>query len=181
MGPRGEPSPLFKPRALRRSAAAGFAGLALALLSTPAAQATEPLVVDPSLAVVQAEPGQPIAVTPEGLDANLRKAVLLAMPLAFGPAGNAVEQFDRQSPIPLGTAEIGTNTFTGSEIAEAAESRVSQVGLPADKVDDVQYHFKNLVGLLNSVIVKVPEPAPSEPSVITENFFKPLPLTYSVF
>ncbi|MFC7342643.1 hypothetical protein [Saccharopolyspora griseoalba] len=163
MGPRGKPNPLFKPRALRRSAAAGFAGLALALLGAPSAHAAEPLVVGTSLAVVEAEPGQQVVVAPETMDLKLREAVLLAMPLAFGPADDAVEQFDQQSPIPLGTAEVGTTTYSGSQIADAAAPRLEQIGLPADKLDAVRFHFDNLVGLANSVTVKVPEPEPSEP------------------
>lgn len=163
MGMRGRANPLFKPSALRRTATTGFAGLALALLSAPTANAAEPLVVGTSLAIVEAEPGQPVAVEPKTMDLKLREAALLAMPLNLGTANEAVERFEQQSPITVGTAEVGSTTFSGADIAEAAAPRLERIGLPADKVDDVRFHFNNLVSLGNSVTVNVPEPEPAEP------------------
>lgn len=163
MGMRGKANPLFKPSALRRTATTGLAGLALALLSAPPASAAEPLVVSTSLAIVEAEPGQPVAVETKTMDFKLRKAALLAMPLQLGTANEAVERFEQQSPIQLGTVDVGSTTFSGGDIAEAAAPRLERIGLPADKVDDVRFHFNNLVSLGNSVTVNVPEPDPAEP------------------
>ncbi|MEB3371160.1 hypothetical protein [Saccharopolyspora mangrovi] len=166
MGARGNPNPLIKPGALRRTASAGAAGLAIlagSCLGMGTAGAAEPLVIDKPIAIVSGEAGQPISVLPKTLDFKLNQAVLLAMPLAFGPASQASEEFVAGSPIPLGTAEPGTNSFSGREIAQAATPRLSSLGLPEDKVEAVRFHFTNLVSLGNSVTVNTPEPEEEQP------------------
>jgi outer membrane biosynthesis protein TonB len=166
MGTWGNPNPLIKPNALRRTVSAGAAGLVIlagSCLGLGTAAAAEPLVVDQPIAIVSGEVGQPISVLPKTLDFKLNQAVLLAMPLAFGPASDASEQFASGSPIALGTAEPGANSFSGREIAKAATPRLSQLGLPEDKVEAVRFHFTNLVSLGNSITVNVPEPEEEEP------------------
>lgn len=165
MGARGNPNPLIKPSALRRTVSAGAAGLAIlagSCLGMGTAAAAEPLVVDHPIAIVSGEVGQPISVLPKTLDFKVNQAVLLAMPLAFGPASDAAEQFAATGPIALGTAEPGTNSFSGREIAKAATSRLSSLGLPDDKVESVRFHFTNLVSLGNSLTVNAPEPDEEE-------------------
>jgi hypothetical protein len=166
MGTWGNPNPLIKPNALRRTVSAGAAGLVIlagSCLGLGTAAAAEPLVVDQPIAIVSGEVGQPISVLPKTLDFKLNQAVLLAMPLAFGPASDASEQFASGSPIALGTAEPGANSFSGREIAKAATPRLSQLGLPEDKVEAVRFHFTNLVSLGNSITVNVPEPEEEPP------------------
>ncbi|MDA3630344.1 hypothetical protein OU415_33300 [Saccharopolyspora sp. WRP15-2] len=170
MGARGRPNPLMKPKVRNRGLSAGIVGLALTastFLGAGTAQAADTLVVDKALAVVDAEAGQPIAVAPSTLDFKVREAVLLAMPLAFGPAKDASERFAALSPIPIGTASEGSTFYSGKDIAEAAGSQLSEIGLPADKVDSVRTHFTNLVSIGNAVTVRVPkheEPPPPPPS-----------------
>ncbi|TDD10727.1 hypothetical protein E1181_01555 [Saccharopolyspora terrae] len=166
MGTWGNPNPLIKPNALRRTVSAGAAGLVIlagSCLGLGTAAAAEPLVVDQPIAIVSGEVGQPISVLPKTLDFKLNQAVLLAMPLAFGPASDASEQFASGSPIALGTAEPGANSFSGREIAKAATPRLSQLGLPEDKVEAVRFHFTNLVSLGNSITVNAPEPEEEPP------------------
>ncbi|MEV4728602.1 hypothetical protein [Saccharopolyspora sp. NPDC049426] len=166
MGTWGNPNPLIKPNALRRTVSAGAAGLVLlagSCLGAGTAAAAEPLVVDQPIAIVSGEIGQPISVLPKTLDFKLNQAVLLAMPLAFGPASDASEQFASGSPIALGTAEPGANSYSGREIAQAATPRLSELGLPEDKVEAVRFHFTNLVSLGNSITVNVPEPEEEPP------------------
>lgn len=166
MGTWGNPNPLIKPNALRRTVAAGAAGLVIlagSCLGMGTAGAAEPLVVDQPIAIVSGEIGQPISVLPKTLDFKLNQAVLLAMPLAFGPASDASAQFASGSAIPLGTAEPGANSFSGREIAKAATPRLSELGLPEDKVEAVRFHFTNLVSLGNSITVNVPEPEEEPP------------------
>ncbi|TDD81578.1 hypothetical protein E1202_28860 [Saccharopolyspora karakumensis] len=166
MGTWGNPNPLIKPNALRRTVSAGAAGLMIlagSCLGIGTAAAAEPLVVDQPIAIVSGEVGQPISVLPKTLDFKLNQAVLLAMPLAFGPASDASEQFASGSPIALGTAEPGANSFSGREIAKAATPRLSRLGLPEDKVEAVRFHFTNLVSLGNSITVNVPEPEEEPP------------------
>lgn len=167
MGARGNPNPLIKPSALRRTVSAGAAGLAIfagSCLGMGTAAASEPLVVDHPIAIVSGEAGQPISVLPTTLDFKVNEAVLLAMPLAFGPASDAADQFAASGPVGLGTAEPGTNSFSGREIAKAATSRLSSIGLPEDKVEAVRFHFTNLVSIGNSLTVNVPEPDEQEPA-----------------
>ncbi|TWF94699.1 hypothetical protein [Saccharopolyspora dendranthemae] len=167
MGARGNPNPLIKPSALRRTVSAGVAGLAIfagSCLGMGTAAASEPLVVDHPIAIVSGEVGQQISVLPKTLDFKVNQAVLLAMPLAFGPASDAAEQFAASGPIALGTAEPGANSFSGREIAKAATSRLSSLGLPEDKVESVRFHFTNLVSLGNSLTVNAPEPDEEEPA-----------------
>ncbi|SFS86275.1 hypothetical protein [Saccharopolyspora flava] len=166
MGTWGNPNPLIKPNALRRTVAAGAAGVAIlagTCLGAGTASAAEPLVVDHSIAIVSGEPGQQISVLPKTLDFKLNQAVLLAMPLAFGAANDASSTFAAGSPIELGVAEPGTNSFSGREIAQAATPRLSSLGLPEDKLEAVRFHFTNLVSLGNSVTVNTPEPEEEPP------------------
>lgn len=157
---RTRPNPLA-----RRAVSTGAAGLALAaaaLFGAGVAHA-DTLVVDNPLAVVDAAPGQQIAVSPGTLDFKVREAVLLAMPLAFGPAKDAAERFAELPPIPIGTAEEGRTFYSGHDIAEAARSRLAQIGLPANKVDAVTWHFTNLVSLGNALTVHAERAAPTPP------------------
>ncbi|RRO13656.1 hypothetical protein EIL87_21925 [Saccharopolyspora rhizosphaerae] len=171
MGARGNPNPLIKPGALRRTVSAGAAGLAVlagSCFGAGAAGAAEPLVVDQPIVIVSGDAGQPVAVLPGTLDFKLNQAVLLAMPLAFGPATQASEEFAAGSPITLGVAEPGTNSFSGREIAQAATPRLTSLGLPEDKVEAVRFHFTNLVSLGNSVTVNTPEPEEEQPPPSSE-------------
>ncbi|MDI2031246.1 hypothetical protein QFW96_21640 [Saccharopolyspora sp. TS4A08] len=166
MGTWGNPNPLIKPNALRRTVAAGAAGVAMlagTCLGAGTASAAEPLVVDHSIAIVSGEAGQQISVLPKTLDFKLNQAVLLAMPLAFGLANDASSSFAAGDPIPLGVAEPGTNSFSGREIAQAATPRLSSLGLPEDKLEAVRFHFTNLVSLGNSITVNTPEPEEEPP------------------
>ena len=140
--------------------AVGMAVTASTLLGAGTASAAERLVVDQPLTSLEAEPGQQVAVEPSTMDSKVREAVLLAMPLDFDTASSATEQFRERSPIVLGTASEGTNSFSGSEIAQAAAPELSGIGLPDDKVDDVTKHFQRLVKLGNRVTVRVKEAAP---------------------
>ncbi|MBE9374697.1 hypothetical protein IQ251_09580 [Saccharopolyspora sp. HNM0983] len=165
---RGRPHPLIKPAV--RVTGTGLAGLVLAAgaaagagtASAESASAAEPVVVDSALAVVDAQPGQQVVLDPAVMDFKVRQAVLLAMPLAFGPADEATEQFRELDPIPLGTAEEGSNFYSGADIADAAESELAAIGLPEDKVEDVSSHFRNLVSIGNGVTVRAEVPEEDE-------------------
>lgn len=122
----------------------------------------EPLVVDRSLAVVDATVGQPVAVDPATMDFKVREAVLLAIPLAFDQADTASSRFAELEPISLDRAQEGSTFYSGSEIAEAAEPHLDEIGLPDDKVEDVRWHFNNLVGGGNGVTVRGEQPTESE-------------------
>ncbi|CAM06508.1 hypothetical protein A8924_0337 [Saccharopolyspora erythraea NRRL 2338] len=158
----GRPNPLV--RRARRGAAAGLVGLAITastFLGAGTAAAADTLVVDRSLAVVDAVVGQSVALSPSTMDLKVREAVLLAMPLDFGAAADAVERFRELPPIPLGTAGEGRTFYSGGDIARAAKPRIAQLGLPEDKVDAVSWHFGNLVSIGNAVTVNAE--APEEP------------------
>ncbi|MFD0491896.1 hypothetical protein ACFQ0O_37940 [Saccharopolyspora spinosporotrichia] len=151
-------------RRARRGAAAGLVGLAITastFLGAGTAAAADTLVVDRSLAVVDAVVGQSVALSPSTMDLKVREAVLLAMPLDFGAAADAVERFRELPPIPLGTAGEGRTFYSGGDIARAAKPRIAQLGLPEDKVDAVSWHFGNLVSIGNAVTVNAE--APEEP------------------
>ncbi|GAA2814004.1 hypothetical protein [Saccharopolyspora taberi] len=155
---------------IRRGAAAGLVGLAMTastFLCTGTA-AADTLVVDRSLAIVEATPGQSIAVSPKTLDFKVREAVLLAMPLNFGAADKASDRFAALSPIPLGTADEGRTFFSGGDIARAAKPKIAEIGLPEDKVDAVSWHFGNLVSIANALTVNAEAaeepPPPPKPS-----------------
>ncbi|MER6989264.1 hypothetical protein ABT337_28285 [Saccharopolyspora hirsuta] len=165
MGGRG-PNPLIKPKVRSRGLSAGLVGLALTastFLGAGTAHAVEPLIVDKPLAIVDAVPGQQVAVKPSTLDFKVREAVLLAMPLAFGQAKDASERFAALSPITLGTAPEGRTFYSGKDIAEAAGPRLAEIGLSEDKVDAVRWHFTNLVALGNAVTVHAQAPEQEEP------------------
>ncbi|MGW1678804.1 hypothetical protein [Saccharopolyspora sp. NPDC002376] len=170
MGARGRPNPLMKPKVRNRGLSAGIVGLAMTastFLGAGTAQAADMLIVDKALAIVDAEAGQQVAVAPSTMDFKVREAVLLAIPLAFGPAKDASKRFAALSPIPIGTASEGSTFYSGKDIAKAAGSRLSEIGLPEDKVDSVRTHFTNLVSLGNAVTVRVPkneEEPPPPPS-----------------
>ncbi|GAA0506937.1 hypothetical protein GCM10011581_41510 [Saccharopolyspora subtropica] len=152
---------------LGRTVAAGLVGLVMAagaLFGAGTATAADTLVVDQPLAVVRAEVGQLVAIAPSTLDSKVRDAVLLAMPLAFGPADDAAQRFAALPPIPLGPAAEGRTFYSGRDIAEAASPRLAEIGLPAAKVDAVTWHFTNLVSLGNALTVRAePAEAPSSP------------------
>ncbi|MHA6801701.1 hypothetical protein [Bounagaea algeriensis] len=125
----------------------------------------EPLVVDSSLAVVDATVGQPITVDPATMDFKVRQAVLLAIPLAFDDADAASSRFAELDPISLDRAQQGSTFYSGSEIAEAAAPHLDEIGLREDKVEDVRWHFNNLVSGGNGVTVRGEQPAePAEPA-----------------
>ncbi|MEV0056653.1 hypothetical protein AB0H34_39995 [Saccharopolyspora shandongensis] len=166
MGARGKPNPLVRPNALGRTVSAGLVGLAITastFLGAGAAYATDPLVVDQPLAIVDAEPGQQITIAPSTLDFKVREAVLLAMPLAFGQADDAAKKFAALTPISLGPAREGRTFYSGKDIAEAAAPRLAEIGLPEKKVEAVTWHFTNLVSLGNALTVKVAKPAVEPP------------------
>ncbi|MEV0703633.1 hypothetical protein AB0I53_37740 [Saccharopolyspora sp. NPDC050389] len=166
MGARGKPNPLVRPNALGRTVSAGLVGLAITastFLGASTAFAADPLVVDQPLAIVDAEPGQQITIAPSTLDFKVREAVLLAMPLAFGPADDAAEKFGDLTPISLGAAPEGRTFYSGNDIAKAAAPRLAEIGLPAGKVDAVTWHFTNLVSLGNALTVKAAKPAVEQP------------------
>lgn len=173
MGARGRPNPLIKPEVRGRTLSAGLVGLVLTastLLGAGTAQAADPLVVDRALAIVDAVPGQQVAVKPSTLDFKVREAVLLAMPLAFGQAKDAGDRFAELNPIPIGAAPEGRTFYSGKDIAEAAGPRIAEIGLPEDKVDSVRWHFTNLVSIGNAVTVhaeapeeEAPPPPPQQP------------------
>src|SRR5690625_1563567 len=152
----------------RRTLGASITGAALGasmLLGASGAQAaddagaSEPLVVDNALAIVDATTGQPVAVDPATMDSKVRQAVLLAMPLEFSEADAAAEQFAELEPIPLDEASAGNTFYSGAEIAEVAKPHLAEIGLPADKVDSVSTHFGNLVSGGNGITVRAEEPA----------------------
>ncbi len=156
------------------TAAFGLFGLAAP------AQAAETLVVEDFLAVEGAEPGQQVAVDPSAMDFKVHKAVLLAMPLQFGDADRAAEEFASMSPIPLGTAEEGSNFYSGSTIADAGAERIAQLeSVPPDKRDSVTTHFKNLTSVGNAITVNAeseePPPPPPEPEPKPEPEPEPAP------
>ncbi|GAA4610970.1 hypothetical protein [Saccharopolyspora hordei] len=162
---RGRPNPLIRPKARGRALSTGLVGLAITagtLLGAGTAHA-EALVVDTPLAVVEAAPGQQVAVAPSTLDLKVREAVLLTMPLNFGRAAEAAERFKQLDPIPIGVASEERTFYSGKDIAEAAASRLTELGLPEDKVDTVRWHFTNLVSLGNAVTVRVDEPEEEKP------------------
>jgi hypothetical protein len=166
MGARGKLNPLIKPNAIGRTVSAGLVGLAITastFFGAGAAHAADTLVVDQPLAIVDALPGQQIAVAPTTLDLKVREAVLLAMPLALGPADEAADRFAELAPIPLGAAPEGHTFYSGKDIAEAAAPRLAEIGLPADKVDSVTWHFTNLVSLGNAVTVNADQPEEEQP------------------
>lgn len=144
------------------TAAFGLFGLAAP------AQAAETLVVEDFFAVESAEPGQQVAVDPSAMDFKVRKAVLLAMPLQFSEADRAAGEFASMSPIMLGTAEEGSNFYSGSSIADAGAERIAELeSVPPEEVDSVTTHFKNLTSLGNAITVNAesqePAPPPPEP------------------
>lgn len=155
----------------RRSVRAGVVGAALSagmVLGANGAHAAEPLVVDQSLAIVDAETGQPVAVDPSAMDFKVRKAVLLAMPLQFGEADDAAAHFAELEPIELGTAAEGRTFYSGSDIADAAAPRIAELDLPEDRVDAVSQHFTNLVSIGNGITVRAEEAAEPEPDTPEE-------------
>ena len=161
---------------IRRGTAAGLVGLAITastFLGAGTAAAADTLVVDRALAVVDAAPGQRIALSPSALDFKVREAVLLAMPLNFGAAADATDRFKELSPIALGTADEGRTFFSGGDIADAAKPMISRIGLPDDKVDSVAWHFGTLVSLGNAVTVNAE--APEEPPPPPPPSHKPEP------
>lgn len=167
-GPAGQPSgakrnPLIRRDVLNRALVTGVAVTAATFLGAGTAAASEPLVTDDAIGVVEAAPGQEIELSASAMDSKVRDAVLLAIPLAFDDAKEASEQFEAQSPITLGTAEEGTNSFSGSEIADAAKPRIAELGLPEDKVEAVSSHFNNLVSIGNSLTVRAEEPEEEPP------------------
>ncbi|MFI0465399.1 hypothetical protein ACH347_15085 [Saccharopolyspora sp. 5N102] len=171
MGARGKPNPLVRPNALGRTVSAGLVGLAITastFLGAGVAYAADPLVVDQPLAIVDAEPGQQITIAPSTLDFKVREAVLLAMPLAFGPADDAAKKFAALTPIPLGPAREGRTFYSGKDIADAAAPRLAEIGLPEKKVDAVTWHFTNLVSLGNALTVKAAKPAVEPPPPATQ-------------
>jgi hypothetical protein len=166
MGARDTPNPLIKPNPLGRTVSAALVGLTIAastFLGAGAAAAADTLVVDQPLATVEALPGQQIAVAPTTLDFKVREAVLLAMPLALGPADKAADRFVELAPIPLGAALEGRTRYSGADIARAAAPRLAEIGLPADKVDSVTWHFTNLVSLVNAITVNAEAPTEEQP------------------
>ncbi|WP_190820066.1 hypothetical protein [Saccharopolyspora pogona] len=166
MGAWGKPDPLYRSNALGRTVSAGLVGLVITastFLGAGIASAADPLLVDQPLATVKAEPGQQITIAPSTLDFKVREAVLLAMPLAFGPAADAAERFKELAPISLGTAPEGRTFYSGKDIAKAAAPRLAEIGLPADKVDAVTWHFTNLVSLGNALTVKAERPEEQPP------------------
>lgn len=155
---------------VRRTLASGLVGVALTastLLGAGSAAASETVLVEQALAIVDATPGQQVAIAPSTMDSKVREAVLLAMPLDFDAAGQAAEQFAAQGPIMLGSVSEGNTFYSGGEIAEAAKSRISQLGLPEDRTGAVADHFGTLVSLGNAVTVRAeaeePPPPPPEP------------------
>ncbi|MGP4016678.1 hypothetical protein [Saccharopolyspora sp. 5N708] len=167
MGARRRPNPLIKPNALGRTASAGLIGLVITastFLGAGTANAADTLVVDQALATVEALPGQQIAVAPSTMDFKVREAVLLAMPLALGPADDAADRFAEQTPILIGSAAEGRTFYSGKDIAAAASPRLVELGLPVDRVDAVTWHFTNLVSLGNAVTVNAEKPAEQPPS-----------------
>ncbi|QIZ35168.1 hypothetical protein [Saccharopolyspora sp. ASAGF58] len=166
MGARGKPDPLYRSNALGRTVSAGLVGLVITastFLGAGIANAADPLLVDQPLATVNAVPGQQITIAPSTLDFKVREAVLLAMPLAFGPAADAAERFKELTPISLGTAPEGRTFYSGKDIAKAAAPRLAEIGLPADKVDAVTWYFTNLVSLGNALTVKAERPEEQPP------------------
>ncbi|MGI8309072.1 hypothetical protein [Saccharopolyspora hattusasensis] len=166
MGARGKPDPLYRSNALGRTVSAGLVGLVITastFLGAGIANAADPLLVDQPLATVKAVPGQQITIAPSTLDFKVREAVLLAMPLAFGPAADAAERFKELAPISLGAAPEGRTFYSGKDIAKAAAPRLAEIGLPADKVDAVTWHFTNLVSLGNALTVKAERPEEQPP------------------
>ncbi|MCI2418861.1 hypothetical protein MOQ72_15570 [Saccharopolyspora sp. K220] len=166
MGARGRPNPLIRPNALGRTASAGLVALVISastFLGAGAAHAADTLVVDQPLATVEAVPGQEIAVAPSTLDFKVREAVLLAMPLALGPADDAADRFAELTPIPIGNAPEGRTFYSGNDIAAAAAPRLAELGLPADKVEAVTWHFTTLVSIGNAVTVNAEQPEEQPP------------------
>lgn len=160
----GQRHPLIRSTA-RASVVAGLAVGATGLLGGTAG-AEDTVVVHDPVSSVHAQAGQRVALAPSALDAKLRSAVLLARPLDPDAPAEASKEFDEQAPIPLGTATEGRNSYSGSEIADAAESRLSRLGLPEESTDAVAFHFRNLVTLGSSVTVRgeaPPPPPPKEP------------------
>lgn len=162
------PHPLIKP--VVRATGTGLAGFVIAAgaaagagtASAESSSAAEPVVVDSALAVVDAEPGQQVVLDPSVVDSKVRQAVLLAMPLEFEQADTSTEQFSGVGTIPLATAEEGSTFYSGSDIADAAESELAGIGLPEDKVEDVTTHFRNLVSIGNGVTVRAEAPDEGE-------------------
>lgn len=165
------PNPLLRP--LRKPAAAGVIGMAItastllgagSAAAEPDASTAEPAVANHSVAILDATEGQEIAVATSTMDTKLRTALLIAMPLQSDEAEAAVDAFREQPPVTVATATDGTEVIGGSEIAEAAEPLLSELGLPEDKVDEAATHFNNLVSVGNSVTVRgvAPEPPPEE-------------------
>lgn len=160
----GRPHPLIKP--VVRATGTGLAGFVLAAgaaagagtASAETSSAADPVVVDKALAIVDAEPGQQVVLDPSVVDSKVRQAVLLAMPLQTEQADTSTEQFRGIGTIPLGTAEEGSTFYSGSDIADAAESELTGIGLPEDEVEDVTFHFRNLVSLGNGVTVRAEAP-----------------------
>lgn len=162
------PHPLIKP--VVRATGTGLAGLVLAAgaaagtgtASAESSSAAEPLVVDSALAIVDAQPGQQVVLDPSVVDSKVHQAVLLAMPLEFDQADNSAEQFRGVGTISLGAAEEGSTFYSGGDIADAAESELTGIGLPEDKVEDVTFHFRNLVSIGNGVTVRAEAPEDDE-------------------
>lgn len=157
--PRGKAHPL-----VRRSVAGGLAGLIITgstFLGAGTAGA-EPVVVADALALVDAVTGQEIAISPSAMSSKVHAAVLLAMPLDFAEADRAKAAFEALSPVRLGTAAEGTSLFGGPQIATAAKPKLTDIGLPPDKLEAVSWHFSNLVSLGNGLSVQA-EPAPQAP------------------
>lgn len=181
MGARGKPNPLYRSKLLGRTVSAGLVGLVITastFLGAGIANAADPLLVDQPLATVKAQPGQQITIAPSTLDFKVREAVLLAIPLAFGPAADAADRFKELAPISLGAAPAGRTFYSGKDIAKAAAPRLAEIGLPADKVDAVTWHFTNLVSLGNALTVKAElleeQPSPSSEQQAPEKT-KPTP------
>jgi hypothetical protein len=164
---------------VRRTIAGGLVGVALTastLFGAGQATAGDLALIERALDVVDAVPGQQVAVDPSTMDLKVREAVLLSIPFAFDTAAQAADRFAAQSPIVLGSAEEGTRFYSGRDLAVAAQPRIGALGLPEDKVDSITAHFRNLVSLGNGATVRAspPEPPP-EPTPRPEPSPAPAP------
>ncbi len=168
-----KPNPLMRTGRVARLSAVSLlvtaTGVGGTLFGAGLAGADDPVIASSPLAVVSASPGQPVEMSPKAMADQLYTAVLLDMPANFTAASQAKQRFEQQAPIMLGTAGDGSTFYSGSTIADAVGPRISQVGLPPDKVGPITQTFEGLVKLGTSVTVNllkalpipIPAPAPS--------------------